>query len=212
VLEETRWIHKKGIRRLWFADPNISYRWERLENLLERILQEGLKFEIWLQTRADLVNPDMMKMMKRAGVTTVAFGLESAAQRVISRLDKKVSIGQVAQAIGMAQAAGIEVELFTMFGLPYETFEDAQETLAFVRKNNVKIMGNTNSQQMQIYFGTHINEHHAEYHIRPLNSDRPGYISVGSQYETDHMTHGEIRKLQALWRANSLDGGKRVVS
>jgi radical SAM superfamily enzyme YgiQ (UPF0313 family) len=212
VMEEVRWIKKKGVKRLWFADPNISFKHNRLIELIDRILSEGLETEMWLQTRADLVTPELMKQMRQAGVSTIAFGLESASEQVLSKLDKKVSIHTVADAIGLAQAEDIEVELFTMFGLPYETFEDAVKTLEFVKENNVKIMGNTNSQQMQIYFGTPMARDYADYNIRPLNEDRPAYLSIGSQYETDHMTHDEIQKVQELWKENSLDGGKRIVS
>jgi radical SAM superfamily enzyme YgiQ (UPF0313 family) len=212
VIEEVKWIKKKGITRLWFADPNISFNPARLIEILDRILEEGLKPEMWLQTRADLVNPELMKRMREAGVSTIAFGLESASERVMARLDKHVSIQRVAEAIRLAQSENIEVELFTMFGLPYETYEDAVKTLEFVKRNNVKIMGNTNSQQMQIYFGTHMARHYGEHNIRPLNNNRPAYLSIGCQYETDHMSCDEIQKIQGLWRANSLDGGKRIVS
>ena len=212
VMEEIKWIREKGVRRLWFADPNISFKPSRSTELLDRILTEGLDVEMWLQTRADLVNTALMKKMKRAGVTTIAFGLESASKRVLSRLGKHISAEKVAEAIRLAQSQDIEVELFTMFGLPYERFEDSVETLEFVKKNKVKIMGNTNSQQMQIYFGAPMARDYKEYNIRPLNNNRPAYISIGSQYETEHMSHQEIHKMQDLWRANSIDGGKRVVS
>jgi radical SAM superfamily enzyme YgiQ (UPF0313 family) len=212
VMEEIRWITKNGVKRLWFADPNISFKLSRVTELLDRIISEGLQTEMWLQTRADLVNRDLMRTMRRAGVSTIAFGLESASERVMAKLHKEVSIHKVAEAIKLAQDENIEVELFTMFGLPYETFEDARETLEFVKRNHVKIMGNTNSQQMQIYFGTEIAGHYADYNIRPLNKDRPAYLSIGCQYETDHMTYQDIQAVQDLWRAHSLDGGKRVVS
>lgn len=212
VMEEIRWITQKGVKRLWFADPNISYKPSRLLELLDRILTEGLSTDIWLQTRADLVNPSLMRMMKKAGVATIAYGLESASERVMEKLDKQVSIPKVAEAIKLAQDEDIEVELFTMFGIPYETMEDAVKTLSFVKDNNVKIMGNTNSQQMQIYFGTPMERSYRDYNIRPLNNDRPAYLSIGCQYQTDYMTYQEIQKVQDLWRANSLDGGKRIVS
>ncbi len=212
VMEEIKWIREQGVGRLWFADPNISSKPSRSIELLDRILTEDLDVEMWLQTRADLVDAALMKKMKRAGVTTIAFGLESASERVLAKLGKHMSPEKVAEAIRLAQSQDIEVELFTMFGLPYERFEDAVETLEFVKKNKVKIMGNTNSQQMQIYFGAPMAQHYKEYNIRPLNNKRPAYISIGSQYETEYMSHQEIRKMQDLWRANSLDGGKRVVS
>jgi hypothetical protein len=81
-----------------------------------------------------------------------------------------------------------------------------------VKKNKVKIMGNTNSQQMQIYFGAPMAKQYEAYNIRPVNNDRPAYISIGCQYETDFMTHKEIQKVQELWRAHSLDRGRRIVS
>ncbi len=212
VMEEIKWISEKGVRRLWFADPNISFKPSRSTELLDRMLTEGLNMEMWFQTRADLVNAGLMKKMKQAGVTTIAFGLESASERVLAKLDKHMSTEKVAGAIRLAQSQDIEVELFTMFGLPYETFEDAVETLEFVKKNKVKIMGNTNSQQMQIYFGAPVARHFNEYNIRPLNTKRPAYISIGCQYETEHMSHQEINKIQELWRAHSLDRGRRIVS
>jgi radical SAM superfamily enzyme YgiQ (UPF0313 family) len=212
VVEEIKWINKRGIHRLWFADPNISYRWERVEELLDRVMSEGLQNEIWLQTRADLVTPPMMKMMKRAGVGTIAFGLESASKRVLSRLGKHISTEQVADAIRLAQSHGVDVELFTIFGLPYETMADAIETIEFVKRNGVKIRGNTNSQPMQIYFGTHMAENYESYGIRPLNDKRPAYVSIGSQYETDTMGPEEMKKIQGLWRSESLDRGRRIVS
>ena len=212
VMEEIKWISERGVRRLWFADPNISFKPSRSIELLDRILTEEIDVEIWLQTRADLVSLDLMKKMKRAGVTTIAFGLESASKRVLSRLDKHISTEKVAEAIKLAQSQDIEVELFTMFGLPYERFEDAVETLEFVKRNKVKIMGNTNSQQMQIYFGAPMSIQYKDYNIRPLNNKRPAYISIGCQYETEYMGHKEIRKMQELWRAHSLDRGRRIVS
>jgi len=212
VIEEIKWIRKNGVRRLWFADPNISFKPARIMKILDRMLTAGLETEMWLQTRADLVNAEVMKNMKRAGVSTIAFGLESASERVMARVDKHISIEKVAEAIRLAQSEGIEVELFTMFGLPYETFEDAVKTLEFVKQNKVKIMGNTNSQQMQIYFGTHLARYYDSYNIRPLNTKRPAYLSIGCQYETDHMTHSDIRKVQDLWKAHSLDRGRRIVS
>ena len=50
----------------------------------------------------------------------------------------------------------MDIELFTQYGLPHETFEDAMMTLKFLKDNNISVRGNSNSQQTQIYFGTEI--------------------------------------------------------
>ncbi len=76
----------------------------------------------------------------------------------------------------------------------------------------MKIRGNTNSQQMQLYFGTKVQEHYEEYEIRPLRSSYPSYLSFGTEYETAWMSKEEIQKIRKEWREASIDGGKRVVS
>jgi anaerobic magnesium-protoporphyrin IX monomethyl ester cyclase len=212
VMEEVRWLARRGVKRLWFADPTISFQGARLRELLERIIREDLGLEIWLETRVDLVTGELTQQMRAAGVKTIAFGLESASERVLGALSKNISADQARRAIGLAQAAGLEVELFTMFGLPGEGMEEAMETLEFVKSNGVAIKGNSNSQQMQLYFGTDITRNHARYGIRPLEEARPAYISIGNQYETERLSLEDMRRIKEAWRASSLDRGARVVS
>ena len=59
-------------------------------------------------------------------------------------------------AAGEPLEAGLDVELFSQFALPGETFEDAMQTLDFVDRCGVAIRGNSNAQQMQLYFGSAI--------------------------------------------------------
>ena len=65
---------------------------------------------------------------------------------------------------------------------------------------------------MKIYFGTHMSEHYEDYGIRPLNTNRNTYMSIGSQYETNWMSYKDMQTLRDLWRAESLDRGRRIVS
>ncbi len=212
VMEEIERIVKKGIKKIWFADPSFSFHLERVDQLMEKILEKNFKVEIWLETRADLINTEVLKKMNRAGVKQVAYGLESASEKVLSSLKKKISLDQIRRAIELTHQQGIDVELFTQFGLPLETFEDAMMTLEFLKDNQVPIRGNSNSQQTQIYFGTELQHHHKKYGVFPLENQTPPYLSIGDQYETSCLSSGEIKKIKAIWEKESLDGGKRKVS
>ncbi len=212
VLEEIQWLHRHGIRRFWFADPNFTFDPDRVETLLEHLLERGIEARIWLETRADLVDASLLRKMRRAGVHTIAYGLESAADHVRRLIRKPLALDVVERAVRLSQEAGLEVELFCQYGLPGETLEDARGTLEFVRRNKVPIRGNTNAQQMQIYFGTEIGEDPGRFGIRPLRESRPAYLSIGGRYETDRMRAAEIAEIGRLWKACSEDGGKRLVS
>ena len=86
------------------------------------------------------------------------------------------------------------------------------KTFRFVQENNVQIRGNTNPQQMQIYFGTEIQRDPEGFGIRPFPEPIPSYLSLGSRYETETMTVQEIQEIGRLWKEASRDGGKHIVS
>jgi radical SAM superfamily enzyme YgiQ (UPF0313 family) len=139
-------------------------------------------------------------------------GLESASPNVYPVLDKGIDPDAIGRAARTALGAGLDVELFSQFALPNETREDALETLRFVKDCGVKIRGNSNAQQMQLYFGAELTSKHREYGIRPLRDDLPPYLAIGAAFETEWMPEEEIKQVKSAWRAESLDGGKRVVS
>jgi anaerobic magnesium-protoporphyrin IX monomethyl ester cyclase len=211
VLEEMSWLNKRGIERFWLADPSFSFQRDRTEKLLRGIVARSVRGSLWLETRADLVDSDLLELMRAAGVKLVAYGLESASERVLEGLGKGLSLPRLREAVGLTLKCGMDVELFSQYGLPRERIEDAIRTLEFVR-GCVPIRGNTNAQQMRLYFGTTLLERLQESGIRPLDAERPPYMSPGSRYETRWMTVEEIHRVRDLWKAASQDGGKRMVS
>ncbi len=212
VLEELEWIRRQGLRSFWFADPSFTFQADRIHRLFEALLRRGMIMNIWLETRVDLVDQDLLNQMKRVGVHTVAYGLESAAEHVRRKIGKPLDLAQVVRAIRMTQQAGLDVELFSQYGLPGETLEDAQGTLTFIQDNGVAIRGNTNAQQMQVYLGTRIQEEAWRFGVRPFAESFPEYLSIGSRYETDWMRASEIEEMGRRWKAASEDGGKHMVS
>ncbi|MDY6856394.1 MAG: radical SAM protein [Thermodesulfobacteriota bacterium] len=212
VIEEIEWVYKKGIKRFWFADPSFSINIERVDRLMEEIIQKGIHIQIWLETRVDLIDDELLKKMKHAGVYLIAYGLESASENVLKHLKKDLSLDDMERAIRLTKKNEIDVELFTQYGLPNETFADAMKTLQFLKDNDVKIRGNSNSQQMQLYFGTEVLNSQQKYGIQPLEKAAPLYISIGKQYETKYLSFKEIKKIRSIWEKESLDGAKRRVS
>jgi radical SAM superfamily enzyme YgiQ (UPF0313 family) len=212
VVEEIAYVSRHGNGRLWFADPNFSFRQERVLEILEGVARLDRGVEIWIETRADMLDAELLALLKRAGVYMVAMGLESASENVYPHLDKRLDPAAVRRATEMAFGAAMDVELFSQYALPHERLDDALETLRFVQEAGVKIRGNSNAQQMQIYFGSRVNEDPDSFGVKPLRERLAPYHSIGTEFETEWMTKGEIDRVRQAWLAASLDGGKRVVS
>lgn len=80
-----------------------------------------------------LTLPDYV-MLRKAGFRLLKFGLESANQATLDRLQKQTRVEQIEQGCRWAKQAGLTVHLTMIVGFPWETREDALRTLALARK------------------------------------------------------------------------------
>jgi radical SAM superfamily enzyme YgiQ (UPF0313 family) len=199
TLDEMEFLAGEGVERFWFADPNFTENRERTEKLLAEKIKRGIATPFWFQTRADLVDASLLEKLQQAGADTVAFGLESGSPGVLKNTNKGIVLRQLEQNVKAAHSLGMEAELFSIFGLPGETVEDARETMRFIRSLEIPIQSNSGSQQMQLYFGSLYERSPERFGIEPLPGFRPPYLSVGDQYETKEMSKAEISKVRNLW-------------
>ena len=199
VLSEMELLSKMGIERFWFADPNFTQDRARTEELLAKKIERGITTPFWLQTRADLIDAELLEKLREAGADTVAFGLESGSADVLEKTNKGIQLDRLRENVEKTQSLGMDAELFSIFGLPGETIEDAKRTIEFVRSLRVPIQSNSGSQQMQLYFGSIYEKNPERYGIKVLPGYRPFYFSAGDQYETESMSQAEIKKARSLW-------------
>jgi radical SAM superfamily enzyme YgiQ (UPF0313 family) len=197
--EEMKHLSELGIKRFWFADPNFTEDKQRTLRLLAEKIRHGISAPFWFQTRSDLIDAELLTEARNAGADTVAFGLESGSPGVLAKTNKRIALTSLREHVAFAQSLGMEAELFSVFGLPGETVEDAAATLEFVRSLEIPIQSNSGSQQMQLYFGSAYTRNPDRFGFRPSEGYRPQYLSVGEEYETDTMSRAELRKVRNMW-------------
>src|SRR5208283_785893 len=139
VLDEMEYIVNKGVGRFWIGDPNFTASRERTLELLQGKIERGIKAPFWFQTRCDLVDEELIEKLREAGAATVGFGLESASPGILDETGKDIGLDHMRRMVKVSQSLGIEVELFSMYGLPGETIENVRQTLNFVRSYNIPV-------------------------------------------------------------------------
>ncbi len=93
----------------------------------------GLPF--YAIVRANMITPERVRYMKRAGCHSVAMGLESGNERIRSEVLKiRMSNDQIIEACKMLKSGGIRVFTQNMIGLPTESLDNAFETLELNKK------------------------------------------------------------------------------
>jgi len=199
TVQEMESLTERGITRFWFADPNFTENRDRTERLLQAKMDRGIATPFWCQTRSDLVDSALLEKLHQAGADTVAFGLESGSPGVLKATNKRTELDRLRTNVETAHALGLKTELFSIFGLPGETVEDARQTLEFVRSLGISIESNSGSQQMQLYFGSIYERNPEKYGFKPTQRFRNSFMSIGDQYETKDMPKAELRRVRNMW-------------
>jgi radical SAM superfamily enzyme YgiQ (UPF0313 family) len=71
--------------------------------------------------------------MKEAGFRLLLFGLESANQGTLDRINKALTVEETVESCQTARAAGLYPHVTIMFGYPWESYEEALNTLRLGR-------------------------------------------------------------------------------
>jgi radical SAM superfamily enzyme YgiQ (UPF0313 family) len=148
VLDDLEAIQRlgEGTPRVPVFDDAFTLVPDRARRICEGILERGLRLDLRGDTRADRVDEALLKLMARAGFTTVSFGVESAVPGILRAIGKvrppeapgtdleaeKAFLESVRRAVAWAREAGLTPKVSVMGGLPFETAEDFRTTLAFV--------------------------------------------------------------------------------
>ncbi len=124
VLEELRQLAALGCTLVHFKDDVFTQRRDHVEGICEALLSCGLRVFWTAQTRPDLVDDRLLRLMKRAGCVTLGFGVESGSPRVLERLGKGLDPDAARRAFPAARRAGLLTVGFFMLGNPGETEAD----------------------------------------------------------------------------------------
>lgn len=149
-------VNGMGIKHVAFNDDCLTFRRNNVMVLCEEIHKRGLKFTWEGLSRADRVDLEMLKEMKRAGFVRMSFGIESGNQRILDVLQKNESLEDIANGIRMAHQAGIVTRGSVIIGSPHETKSEVEETFRFITK--LKELDQVVINIMQPYPGTKVRE------------------------------------------------------
>jgi len=97
------------------------------EGMIERKLSEKVVLDC--NMRFGVLNLREYSLMKKAGFRLVLFGLESANQKTLDRINKNLKVEDIINSCKMARNAGLYPHITIMFGYPWETYKDALRTL-----------------------------------------------------------------------------------
>lgn len=118
-----------GIREIVFNDDSFTLNGKRVESLCDLIIEKKLDITWNCSTRVNLVNPELLKKMKRGGCISIGYGIESGAPEILEKVNKGITLQRARDAFEWTKDAGIEARASYIFGLPGETRKTIQQTI-----------------------------------------------------------------------------------
>ena len=137
VVEELEILTTKyKIKEILFVDDNFTLSKKRTIEICDQIIERGLDivFRFPSGIRIDSIDKEMLLKLKKAGLYSVAFGIESGSQRMLKIIKKDININQIKKSVSLCHKLGIEVIGFFVIGFQGETFKSALKTIEFAKK------------------------------------------------------------------------------
>lgn len=182
VINEIKLLKEKYNAR-YFAfndnDMGINRKW------MKKFCQEAKKIKDISMSclgRVNLLDYEMLKLMKEAGFDSISFGAESGSDRVLKDImNKKTTVQNIIDMANNCYQLKIRANAFWMLANPGETIEEMKETFKLA------------SELPVFYCHFHIATPNpgTQYYIDALNG---GYLNMGSWDDVNDRRHPTIIK------------------
>jgi radical SAM superfamily enzyme YgiQ (UPF0313 family) len=106
--------------------PVGSWLKEFCEGMIERGYNQ--KVSIDCNMRFGALSLEEYSLMEKAGFRLLLFGIESANQPTLDRINKNLKVEIIADSCKLAREAGLYPHITVMFGYPWESYEEALNT------------------------------------------------------------------------------------
>jgi len=208
VLDHVAALQKKyGTKVFYFSQDVFSPR--IATNIARGIVARGLDVKWGTDMRPERsLTKERCAELAKGGALSTALGVESAAPRVLSLIDKGIPAEDVKKAVQNLSAAGVAVEAMCFSDFPTETYKEAQQTVRFVGELeddlSLFILG-----RFDLTHGSLVAQKPGEFGIKEVFGVEGDELRTGLFWEEKRKpktvaqaarVEEEIRTLSSLWR------------
>ena len=117
-------LEKSPAKKAGFVGAAVSEH-KGLKELLRFAVEKGMKATL-SSLRADMIDPELLGLLKNSGYSTVTFAPEAGSERLRRVINKDITDQRIIETAKLIKEQGIKkIKLYFMLGLPTETDEDA---------------------------------------------------------------------------------------
>lgn len=135
IIKEIKFLIKNfQISGVHFIDELFVVNKERTKELCRELAKLNIPWDC--QGRVNLVDEEILRIMKDAGCLAIGFGIESGDAQILKNMNKQTTPEQIEKAVLAAQKAGLKIKNQLIFGYPGENRETIENTVRLMKKIN----------------------------------------------------------------------------
>ncbi|MDP7195711.1 MAG: radical SAM protein, partial [SAR202 cluster bacterium] len=137
VIDEIKkYIRDYGITYIIFWDELFMVSKKRVYEIAEAILKENININYWCTGRLNVVDEDLIKIMKRSGCAYISYGIEQFDNNALKAMNKKLTEDQIVKGIEITQKENIYIGFNIIFGNIGDTRQSLKKSLKLLEKYN----------------------------------------------------------------------------
>lgn len=137
VIDELKkYIRDFRITYVVFWDELFMFSEKRVAELTEGILKENIKINYWCTGRLNIVNPEILRMLKKSGCNYIDYGIEQFDNNSLQKMNKRQTEEEIVRGIELTQKAGIRIGFNIIFGNLGDTRESLRKSIELLDKYN----------------------------------------------------------------------------
>lgn len=139
IIEEIKWVLKNWPKAIegefFFEDDTFTVNKKRAHEFCDLLIKNNLKCTWSVNSRADVIDKDLFRHMKKAGCRLLLIGFESGSQIMLDNMHKNITVQKMEEFIKIVRSEGLQIHGCFVLGLPGETKETMEETIKFALRN-----------------------------------------------------------------------------
>jgi radical SAM superfamily enzyme YgiQ (UPF0313 family) len=132
-------VSKYGVKNIKIPDEMFVLNEQHVLGICDLLIERNYDLNIWAYERVDTIKDKFLDKLRKAGFRWLGIGVESGSKHVRDGVEKgRFGEEDIIKSLERVRNAGIYVGANYIFGLPDDTFETMQSTLALSKELNTE--------------------------------------------------------------------------
>lgn len=131
-------VNEHGVKELVFMDDIFNFRPKRAKAIAQGLIDRGYGLKLTFPNgfRGDILDEELVVLLKKAGMYRCMIAVESAVPRIQKVMKKNLKIEKVKNIVEFTAKQGVMVHGAFMLGFPSETKEEMEETVRWASESH----------------------------------------------------------------------------